>query len=71
MEISKMSKEMDLQAAAMEIAMFQKALEMAFRQKGVQYDSTISQIVVNYANRITFERNLSAAPETDSQEVQA
>lgn len=60
-----MSKQMDYQTAAMEIAMFQKALEHAYRTQKVRYDSTINPIVVSFAQSVVFERITNAPPEAE------
>jgi len=70
MDKKTLSKEMDYQAAATEIATFQKALEEAYRAKKVQYDSTINSIVINFANRVMFERDIGAVPEAEIQATQ-
>ena len=70
MDKKTLSKEMDYQQVAMEIAMFQKALEEAYRAKKVQYDSTINSIVINFANRVMFERDIGAVPEAEIQATQ-
>lgn len=71
MEKSKLSKQIDFDAAALEIAMFQQALEKAYRQVGILNDYTIGNIVVAFANRVMFERDLSAAPKAEAQAPQA
>ena len=71
MSRDQMVKQMDYQMAAMEIATFQKALEEAYRSQGVMYDSTINPIVVNFAQRLMFERDINAPPETKVPTTQA
>lgn len=71
MDQTKLTKQMEYEAVALDIAMFQKALEGAFRQKRVASDFTIRDIVVGFANRRIFEAEQDATSETEVQTPQA
>ena len=68
MDHRQLSKQMDYETAATEIAMFQKALEDAYRARKVRYDSTINPIVLSFAQSVIFERITHAPSEAEVQE---
>lgn len=50
--------QMKVELVADQIASFQRALEKAYAAKGVQYPTTLSQVVSNYANSLIYAYEL-------------
>jgi hypothetical protein len=69
MDVKTEDKKMMMQLAAQEVAMYQKALEDAYKSHGVKWVSTIDNLVLAYQNVVLGRYNLYDSPETKTPQV--